>query len=136
MCDILKSKHPEEAPLHEDAVLPNLSPPPHPMRFKTPIREVILKASLHTFDSAGPSAVNAESWRHICTSFGEASDCLCDAVALCSRRLATCYVNPSSLDAFLSCQLITLVKKPGVRPIWIGEVLGLILGNGTIYYWR
>ena len=84
--DILKSKHPEAAPLYEDAVLPgNPSPPPHPVRFEALTREVIQKVSLHTFGSAGPSGIDAESWRHMCTSFGEASDHLCDAIALCSR---------------------------------------------------
>ena len=85
VCDILKSKHPEAAPLHEDAVLPgNPSPPPHPVHFEVMMRAVVRKASLHTFGSAGPSGVDAESWRHMCTSFGEASDRLCDEIARCS----------------------------------------------------
>ena len=132
--DILKSKHPEAAPVYEDAVLhDNPSPPPHPVRFEVLTTEVIQKASLHTFGSAGPSGVDAESWRHMCTSFGEASDCLCDAIALCSRRLAPSYINPSSLEAFLSCRLIPLDKNPGVRPIGIGEVLRRIIGIAVLY---
>ena len=134
VCDILKSKHPEAAPLHEDAVLPgNPSPPPHPVCFKALMREVVQKASLHTFGSAGPSGVDAESWCHMCTSFGEASDRLCDAIALCSQQLATSYVNPSSLEAFLSCRPIPLDKKPGVRPIGIGEMLWQIIGKAILY---
>ena len=79
--DILKSKHPEAAPLHEDTMLPgNPSPPPHPVRFEALTREVVRKASLHTFSSAGPSGVDAESWCHMYTSFSEASDRLCDAI--------------------------------------------------------
>ena len=35
VCDILKSKHPEAAPLHEDAVLPGSpSPSPHLVHFE------------------------------------------------------------------------------------------------------
>ena len=95
VCDILKFKCPEAAPLHEDAVRSgNLSPPLHPVCFEALTREVIWKASLHTFGSAGPSDVDAESWCHICTIFGEAFDHLCDAIALCSRQLATSYVKP------------------------------------------
>ena len=128
----------EAEPLFEDAVLPgNPSPPPHPVCFEALTREAIRKASLHTFGSVGPPGIDAESWRHMCTSFGEASDHLCDAIALCSRRLATSYVNPSSLEAFLSCRLIPLDKKPGVRPIGIGEVLRRIIGKAVLYvYWR
>ena len=134
MCDILKSKHPQAAPLHEDAVLPgNPSPPPHPVRFEALTKEVVQKASLHTFGCAGPSGIDVESWCHTCTSFGEAFDHLRDAMSLCSQRLATSYVNPSPLEAFLLCFLIPLDKKPDVRPIGIGVVLRQIIRKTILY---
>ena len=133
VCNILKSKHPKAAPLCEDAVLfGNPSPSPHLVHLEALTREVIWKAWLHTFGSAGPSGVNAKSWRHMYTSFGEASDCLCDAIAMWSRRLATSYVYPSSLEAFLLSCLIPLDKKPGVRP-FVGEVLRGIIGKAVLY---
>ena len=68
----------------------------------------------------------------MCTSFGDASNALCDALAACGRRLATTYVDPSSLVAYVSCRLITLDKKPGVRPIGTGEVLRRIVGKAIL----
>ena len=47
--------------------------------------------------------------------------------------LATSYINPSSLEAFISCCLIPLDKKPGIKPIKIGEVLRRIIGKVILY---
>ena len=68
----------------------------------------------------------------MCTSFSECSDELCDALAKCARRLATTYVDPTSLEAYVACRLIPLDKKPGVRPIGIGEVMRRILGKAIL----
>ena len=133
MRDILKDKHPPAEPLHLDAVIPGQAPaPPHPVLFESLTREVVRRAALHTQGAAGPSGVDADSWRRMCTSFGECSDELCDALAKCARRIATTYVDPTSLEAYVACRLIPLDKKPGVRPIGIGEAMRRILGKAIL----
>ena len=64
---------------------------------------------------------------------GNASDELCDALGACLRQLATLYVNPISLEAYVSCRLIPLNEQPGVQPIGIGEVSHHILGKAILY---
>ena len=131
--DVLKSKHPIGQPANPDALIPGQAPiPPHPVQFEALNRASIRRAALHTQGGAGPSGVNADTWRHMCTGFSDASDQLCDAMAQCARRLATTYVDPTALEAYTSCRLIPLDKSPGVRPIGIGEVLRRILGKAIL----
>ena len=41
-------------------------------------------------------------------------------------------MNDESLEAYVACRLIPLDKKPGVRPICVGEVLRRIIGKSII----
>ena len=41
-------------------------------------------------------------------------------------------MNDESLEAYVACRLIPLDKKPGVRPIGVGEVLRRIIGKSII----
>ena len=106
--------------------------PPHPIQFEALTRQVVLRAALNTHGAAGPSGVAADNWRRMCSGFADISDQLCDAIAASARRLATTYVHPSSLEAYVACRLIPLDKKPGVRPIGIGEVLRRIMGKAIL----
>ena len=82
---ILKSKHPDAEPVHLEAVIPGLPPtPPHPVRFESITRETIRRAALNTYGAAGPSGVDADIWWRMCTTFADASDELCDAMAGCA----------------------------------------------------
>ena len=131
---ILDEKHPKPAPPSSDALLSGTLPPqPHPVKFSALDLEMIRRAALNTYGAAGPSGVDAEGWRWMCTSFSDASDSLCDALASSARRLATQYIDPSSLDAFVASRLIPLDKNPGVRPIGIGEVIRRIVGKSILY---
>ena len=76
--------------------------------------------------------MDADGWRRMCTAFGDISDDLCDALASCARRIATQYVNPASMEAYTACRLIPLDKKPGVRPIGIGETVRRIIGKAIL----
>ena len=82
--------------------------------------------------SAGPSGLDAEDWRQMCCSFKEASHHLCNTLADTARRIATCYVDPSGLEALNACRLIALDKMPGLRPIGVGEVAKRILGRSIL----
>ena len=64
----------------------------------------------------------------MCCSFKEASLQLCN-LAYTARRIATCYVDPSGLEALNACRLIALDKMPGIRPIGVGGVSKRILGR-------
>ena len=69
---------------------------------------------------------------YACTAFGDASEDLCDALACSSRRIATSYINPAALEAFVACRLIPLDKKPSVRTIGIGETVRRIIGKAIL----
>ena len=86
----------------------------------------------HTGGAAGPSGMDADGWRRMCTAFGDASEDLCNALACSARRIATSYINPAALEAFVACRLIPLDKKPGVHPIGIGETVQRIIGKAIL----
>ena len=65
----------------------------------------------------------------MCTAFHRHSTNLCAAIAAVGRRRATEFVDPGPLHAYLSCRLIPLDKRPGVRPIGVCEVLRRIIGK-------
>ena len=102
------------------------------LSFDSITAETIRNSALHTQGAAGPSGMDALSWRRLCTAFGEKSNNLCSALAAVTRRISTVYVDPSSLVAYTSCRLIPLDKCPGVRPIGIGEVVRRIIGKAVM----
>ena len=93
---------------------------------------MIRTAALRTQGGAGPSGVNAAGWRRLCTAFHGASHDLCNSVAQFARRIATTYVDPAGLSAFIACRLIPLDKRPGVRPIGICETVRRIVGKAVM----
>ena len=101
--EVLQDKHPDPAPLATEALIQGVPPPqPHPVRFSGLNRDLVRKAVLNTHGAAGPSGVDAEAWRWMCTMFSDASDSLCDALASSARRVATEFVDPRSLEAYLA----------------------------------
>ena len=58
----------------------------------------------------------------MCTSFEKASDGLFWSMSCVARRIASTYVDPTTLVSFTAHQLIALDEHPGVRPIGVGEV--------------
>ena len=85
--------------------------------------------ALRTEGAAGPSGIDAQGWRHLCSSFQQASLELCEALACVCKWICSSYVDPCGLTAFAGCRLIALNKCQGVRPIGIGEVVRRILGK-------
>ena len=75
---------------------------------------VIGAAALQTSGAAGPSGIDAHSWRRLCSSFRSASDELCSALALLACRMCTTFVDPTVISPLMACRLIALDKNPGV----------------------
>ena len=102
---------------------------PHPVIFDEITGILVRSVALRTEGAAGPSGIDAQGWRRLCSSFQLASSELCDALACLCKRICSTYVDPRGLTAFVACRLIALNKCPGVRPIGIGEVVRRILGK-------
>lgn len=77
------------------------------------IRDTILRMD----GAAGPSGLDATSWKRLCTSFKSATTDLCESLAATARRICTCYVDPSKLSAFVTCKLMIGVGETSPRLI-------------------
>ena len=56
---------------------------------------MIKHAAFHTHGAAGPSGVDVFAWQHLCSSFGDAS------VGLCNALITTRYIVSASISANL-----------------------------------
>ena len=65
--------------------------------------------------------------------FGSASVTLCNSLAAVARRLCIQDVDSAELMAFVACRLIPLDKKPGVRPIGVGDVPRRIIAKAILH---
>jgi hypothetical protein len=104
----------------------------HPVIFNCIDGESIKRAALNTNGSAGPSGIDADGWKRLCTSFKHSSSNLCNSLALVARKLCTTYVDPKGLSSFTASRLIAIDKQPGVRPIAIGEVSRRIISKAIL----
>lgn len=131
----LVKKHPQPTPVVPDALFAPDSPLPspcHPVVFDRLDGVMIREVALHIDGAAGPSGVDAASWRRMCTSFGNASSDLCLALAAVARRISGHLVDPGPLRPLLNSRLIALDKNPGVRPIGIGETSRRIIARAVL----
>ena len=103
--DILIDKHPPSQPANRDSII-NADPTDlHPGFFECLDASVIKSAAIHVSGAAGPSGLDALSWRRLCTSFKAASQELCHSLA---QRLCIDLVDPASIAPLLSCRLTAL----------------------------
>ena len=100
-----------------------------PVLFEEIDGEAIKAAAKNTHGSGGPTLIDADGWKHIlCSkSYGKCNDTLAQAIADVTKRLCTETIAPTMLSDLLASRLIPLDKRPGVRPIGIGEVLRRII---------
>ena len=141
---ILREKHPNGAAVDPGVILQPNAPfqLPHPVLFDQIDASLIRSVVLRTKGAAGPSGLNSYSWRRLCTSFKMASNNLCHALALLARRICSEVINPFMLSPLLACRLIAIDKKPGVRPIGIGEVVRRVVAKAALIqsldliFWR
>ena len=132
--DALRAKHPPAQPLLRECLSSTVDTPAvHPIVFDALDASVVRAAALRTVGAAGPSGIDARSWRRLCTSFRAASDELCSAIASFARRLCATFLSLDILSPFLACWLIALDKSPGVRPIGVCEVVHRIVAKAVLY---
>ena len=103
--------------------------PPNPVIYERITGDMVWTKALQTHGSAGPSGLDARGWRRLLSSakFGNAAGDLRNAIAAVARKLASS--NCRHVDALSACRLIPLDKRPGCRPIGVGEVLRRIMGK-------
>ena len=77
--------------------------------------------------AAGPSGLDADAWRRKLTCLKQSSDRLCAALATVACQLCTVDLTDNDMSAFTAARMIPLDKKPGIRPIAIGEVFRRII---------
>jgi len=130
----LKNKHPPAEQIHIPSILPGVIQPINSILFAGLTGECIRTSALFTQGGAGPSGSDADQWRLMCVSFGDASNYLCDSMASMARRLSTEMVDPSSIEAFITNRRIPLDKNPGLRPIGVGEAHQRIISKSIVRY--
>ena len=130
--DILIDKHPPGQPVQPDIITKEIPQDIHPVLFESLDAIKIKSAALHTSGAAGPSGLDALSWRRLCTSFKSASMALCHSLALTAKRLCTEFIDPSITAPLTACCLIALDKNPGMRPIGIGDTARRIIAKAIL----
>lgn len=89
--------------------------------------------------TAGPSGFDVEQRNHMLNTglFKTHGEALANAIAELARTLATDTVeNKEIFEPILNCRSIPLDKKPGLRPIRIGETLRRLICKAVVYAMR
>ena len=129
---VKKTKHPVGQPASADCILQGTPPEIHPVVFDGIDARLIRSTALRTTGAAGPSGLDAYSWRRMCTAYKATSSSLCKALADVTKRLCTDYVDPDVVSSLFSCRLLALDKCPGVRPIGIGDTARRIIAKAVL----
>ena len=132
---LLKQKHPESREPPPKVLIEGPVRKIHPVVYNDFDESLILKAAMLMKGGSGPSDLDADGWRRMLTSreFGTSSTDLRKTFAQLIKRLCIEELETTtSLEAFTAYRLIPLHKKPGLRPIGVGEVLRRIAGNVII----
>ena len=130
----LINKHPAGKQAEEASILNGPVDKVEQVIFEEIKGELIQACAKKIDGAAGPSGLDSDGWKRILCSkqFGTKSAELCESIAHMAIRLCTQYVDPNILKPFTACRLVPLDKKPGVRPIGIGEVLRRIIGKAVM----
>ena len=112
--DVLMEKHPAGEGLQSKLLSEPTSRGVHPIIFEEITTLSIMEAALHTDRSAGLSGLDASAWKRMCSSFQKASNDLCLAIAMKTKRIASTVVDPGPLLPLTACRLVALDKCPGV----------------------
>ena len=132
VAELLAEKHPSSQPAHPSVLLEGECPRVNNIRFEALTPALVQKVAKQCRGSAGPSGLDSDAWRRLCLSFKGPSSAMCNALAGFARLLATQTLDDESLVPFLSCRLIALDKRPGVRPIGVCEVIRRIIAKAIL----
>ena len=85
--DVLLEKHPPKQPPKKSTIAKPDTPvaEPHPVIFDEINGQMIRDTILRMDGAAGPSGLDAASWKRLCTSFKAASTDLCESLAATAR---------------------------------------------------
>ena len=136
--EALQKKHPPPQQLQQTSIITpeEETTEPDPILFERIDGQLICNTALRMDGAAGPSGLDAAAFKRLCTSFKSESTELCDALASTARRISSSFVDPNGLSAFVACQLIALDKRPGIRPIGVGETSRRIIGKAIATAWH
>ena len=126
----LKQKHPEGAQATPESLLPGIKETVHEIIFKSITGEKIRKAAIDTKGAAGPSGMDANTWRFLMTYRRNpaVSTDLRNAVATLTKKM--CSQECEHLEPLTTCRMAPLKSHHNdVRPIGVGEVLRRIIGK-------
>ena len=127
----LNAKHPEAQPQDADCTLEGPIMVPDPILFNVIDGDMVRRSAKLTRGSSGPSGMDSEAWGRILVSkhFKSVGTSLCDSFARFIRVLATKDVESEHISAFLASRVVPLDKKPGIRPVGVGETIRRIAGK-------
>ena len=118
----LQEKHPPRKPSTKEAISSNpTTTEPHEVIYQRIDAPLVRSMIQQMGGAAGPSGMDAQAWKRMCSSFGNSSGDLCNSIANLTKKLCSHYVDPKGISSLMACRLIALDKSPGVRPIGIGE---------------
>ncbi len=132
--DILINKHPTGQEAYRECIIDAEPQEPHPIIFEAINSNSIRSCALKTRGAAGPSGLDAHTWRRLCTTYKGPSSNLCESLALVAKRICSTYVDPNSMKPLLACRLIALSKNPGVRPIGVGDTARRIIAKSITQF--
>ena len=128
----LGEKHPPASEAVPESLFEGSFETPPPEIFESITGDRIWRHALNTHGAAGPSGLDAKAWKSLMShsKFGSVATDLCNAVAALACKLAT--ENCQNIEALTAGRLMALDKRPGCRPIGIGEALRRIIGKAIM----
>ena len=125
--DLLLEKHPRASVPPDDVLLDEEPLSINPIVFEALTPKLIKEVARRSKGAAGPSGLDSEAWKRMLICFKQASNRLCNALAAAAKVMCVSDLTNVDLSAFTATRLIPLDKKPGVRPIAVGEVFRRII---------
>ena len=130
--DVLRDKYPTPVEPPETVLLENDAAPVNDIVFEGVSAAGINWVAGSMKGSGGPSGLDVQAWQRMLSAFKGASSNLAAALAAAAKRIRTTDVDPASLSAFVAARLVALGKRPGVRPIAVGEVARRIIAKAVL----
>ena len=132
----LKEKHPEAADFTVEGLISGPLPEKlcEDVLFEGISPNLIRRIARDSSGGAGPDGISGDLMRKMLTSkqHGKAPDELCQAVADLAKYLNRKKLPSHQLQAFKASRLIPLDKKPGVRPIGIGQAIRRMVARASM----